>query len=33
MIIGEELNAHIAELTGGYFSAVEYNYEKPVGEQ
>lgn len=33
MMLGEEVEAHIAELTGGHFNAKEYHYERPVGEQ
>jgi Asp-tRNA(Asn)/Glu-tRNA(Gln) amidotransferase B subunit len=33
MVLGEELNAHIAELSGTHFNRKEYLYEKPVGEQ
>jgi hypothetical protein len=33
MMLGEEINAHIAGMEGSYFNAKEYHYEKPVGEQ
>jgi hypothetical protein len=33
MYLGEKINEHIAGMTGGFFNALEYNYEKPVGEQ
>ncbi|MBB6109726.1 hypothetical protein SAMN05421821_105143 [Mucilaginibacter lappiensis] len=33
MYLGEEINAHVANMTGQHFSAVDYHYEKPVGEQ
>lgn len=33
MIMGEELNAHIAELSGTHFNAREYNAERLPGEQ
>lgn len=33
MIAGENVLQHIADLTGGYFSSKEFNYEKPNGEQ
>jgi hypothetical protein len=33
MTLGGEILKLIAKITGGHFSEVEYNYEKPVGEQ
>lgn len=33
MDLGEQINAHIADMQGVRFNAVDYHYEKPVGEQ
>ena len=33
MVLGEEIEAHIAQLTGARFSATDYHYERPTGEQ
>jgi hypothetical protein len=33
MMLGEELNAHIAELSGTHFNARDYHFEKLPGEQ
>lgn len=33
MVLGEEINTHIAHMQGQKFNAVAYHYEKPVGEQ
>lgn len=33
MMLGEEINAHIAQMQGSYFNARDYHYERPVGEQ
>jgi len=33
MMLGEELNAHIADLSGTYFNAKDYHYEKMPDDQ
>lgn len=33
MVLGEDINAHVAKMTGGYFSAQEYHHERLPGEQ
>jgi hypothetical protein len=33
MYLGEKINEHIAEMDGAKFNAVDYHYERPVGEQ
>jgi hypothetical protein len=33
MYLGEEINAHLATMNGTKFSAVDYHYEIPNGEQ
>jgi hypothetical protein len=33
MYLGEKINEHIAGMTGGFFNARDYHYERPVGEQ
>lgn len=33
MYLGEEINSHLAVMTGTRFSSVDYHYEIPNGEQ
>ena len=33
MMLGEDIELHLAEVTGTYFNAKDYHYEKPNGEQ
>jgi hypothetical protein len=33
MYLGEKINEHIAGMTGGFFNALEYNWERLPGEQ
>lgn len=33
MYLGEKINEHVAAMTGAKFNAVDYHYERPVGEQ
>lgn len=33
MTLGEDINAHVAKMTGGHFSAQEYHAERLPGEQ
>lgn len=33
MMLGEEIEEHVALLTGSHFNSKEYHYERPVGEQ
>ncbi|WP_256013176.1 hypothetical protein [Desertivirga xinjiangensis] len=33
MYLGEEIQSHIATMEGKHFSAKDYHYERPVGEQ
>lgn len=33
MMLGEEILAHVADLSGSHFNSKEYHYERPVGEQ
>ncbi|AMR34148.1 hypothetical protein A0256_23200 [Mucilaginibacter sp. PAMC 26640] len=33
MVLGEDINAHVAKMTGGYFNATEYLFERMPGEQ
>ena len=33
MMLGEQIEAHIAECTGTYFSAKDYHFERQNGEQ
>lgn len=33
MILGEDINQHLATMCGRKFNAIDYHYEKPVGDQ
>lgn len=33
MMLGEQIQEHVASITGGHFNSKEYHYEKPHGEQ
>lgn len=33
MVLGERINAHLADIEGVKFSALDYNYERFPGEQ
>jgi hypothetical protein len=33
MLLGEKINEHLAKMSGVRFNALDYHYEKPVGEQ
>lgn len=33
MVLGEDINQHIANMSGRIFNPIDYHYEKPVGDQ